>query len=627
MKLLLNCLAFATILLGFDLPSVVQGVGDINGDSDWNCKSISEIACATNGFNILCQALEKTGLYLVLDDFNSHTLFAPGDSAFRDILKDHLHYDDIHHCPLDVLKQILLSHIHADDVIYKVGLEFRCGDLLGMASDESTRTICEHHDNYNDIKIFQKGGGNSEDDKPELVTFNIDACNGVIHVVDQVILPSNLPHSTHHPTHKPTLRPSHEPNSSSTRRPTKNPTRKPTRKPIQERTSKPSRRPTRNPASNGSNEWNASCSAHSKCDNLGGDCCPTTDWEYLDCCSGEGGGGYGPTHKPTRHPTRNPTSDGKTENASCSAAPICNSNGLTGDCCPTNDGTYLNCCAEKPFGSCSSNLACRDLGLRGECCPTQHGHFLDCCSHEPHPGNSYCAYSPNHDCYISGWPKCCANSLLECSDEQPECEIGFPIVGDDYCTYSPDYKCYENGFPTCCLSKDDNECPDKRQPCNASCDSNDSLPSIKDFVCGNDRLEFLCYAINKDNFEAIESLLDSSGTYTLFAPTDNAFDKLGDDKIRELFDGDASKLKEVLLYQISNKTYFGNELTCDNKIDTELGDSSNDFTRTECDNDIKFQVGNGNDEYDKEKWPMIIEKDIVTCNGVVHLINNVILPP
>ena len=432
----------------------------------------------------------------------------------------------------------------------------------------------------------------------------------------------------------------------------------------QEPTSKPSRRPTRNPASNGSNEWNASCSAHSKCDNLGGDCCPTTDWEYLDCCSGEGG--HGPTHKPTRRPTRDPTSDGETENASCSAAPICNSNGLTGDCCPTNDGTYLNCCAEKPFGSCSSNLACRDLGLRGECCPTQHGHFLDCCSHEPHPGNSYCAYSPNHDCYISGWPKCCADNLLECSVEQPECEIGFPIVGDDYCTYSPDYKCYENGFPTCCLSKDDNKCSDKRQPCNTSCDSNDSLPSIskcstidisiyiyiykncllgfllhflsltnrtsnqllvEDFVCGNDRLEFLCYAINKDNFEAIESLLDSSGTYTLFAPTDNAFDRLGDDKIRELFDGDASKLKEVLLYQISNKTYFGNELTCDNKIDTELGDSSNDFTRTECDNGIKFQVGNGNDEYDKEKWPMIIEMDIVTCNGVVHLIDNVILPP
>jgi len=137
----------------------------------------------------------------------------------------------------------------------------------------------------------------------------------------------------------------------------------------------------------------------------------------------------------------------------------------------------------------------------------------------------------------------------------------------------------------------------------------------------------MCYAINEDKLEAIEYLLDSSGTYTFFAPTDNAFDRLGDDKVRELFDDDASRLKEVLLYHISRVIYFGNDLTCGNKIDTELGDSSNDFTRTDCDNDRKFQVGNGNDKDDKEKWPVIIEKDIVTCNGVVHLVDNVILPP
>ena len=150
---------------------------------------IAEIACSTNGFNILCQALEKTGLYDNLNNLNDHfTVFAPGDSAFRDILNDHLHYDDIQHCPLDVLKQILLLHVRVNDVIYKDGLEDRCGDLLRMASGDDTRTVCEHHENYGK-KIFQKGGGNSDNGKPKIVTFDIDACNGVIHVVDQVILP------------------------------------------------------------------------------------------------------------------------------------------------------------------------------------------------------------------------------------------------------------------------------------------------------------------------------------------------------------------------------------------------------------------------------------------------------
>jgi len=36
--------------------------------------------------------------------------------------------------------------------------------------------------------------------------------------------------------------------------------------------------------------------------------------------------------------------------ASCSAAPLCTRNGLTGDCCPTSEGVYLSCCA-KNFGT------------------------------------------------------------------------------------------------------------------------------------------------------------------------------------------------------------------------------------------------------------------------------------
>jgi len=39
-----------------------------------------------------------------------------------------------------------------------------------------------------------------------------------------------------------------------------------------------------------------------------------------------------------------------TNDASCSAAPLCTRNGLTGDCCPTSEGVSLACCA-KNFGS------------------------------------------------------------------------------------------------------------------------------------------------------------------------------------------------------------------------------------------------------------------------------------
>merc|ERR1712032_119942 len=96
----------------------------------------------------------------------------------------------------------------------------------------------------------------------------------------------------------------------------------------------------------------------------------------------------------------------------------------------------------------------------------------------------------------------------------------------------------------------------------------DPLPSIKDFVCGNERLEFLCYAIRE--LDEISDSLDSSGAFTLFAPTDNAINRLGDDNIRNLFDNDARKLKDLLLYHLSDQIYFEYDLTCDKKSTQNL---------------------------------------------------------
>ena len=141
------------------------------------------------GLNFLCQALKQTDLDDKLDDLNTNfTVFAPGDSAFHDVLND-LEVDDIYECPKETLRELLLlhirEHIHEDDVINKNGLEHRCGELLEMASGDKTRTICKNDPS----RIFQKGAGNSDSDKPRVVTFDIDSCNGIIHVVDKVILP------------------------------------------------------------------------------------------------------------------------------------------------------------------------------------------------------------------------------------------------------------------------------------------------------------------------------------------------------------------------------------------------------------------------------------------------------
>jgi len=155
------------------------------------------------------------------------------------------------------------------------------------------------------------------------------------------------------------------------------------------------------------------------------------------------------------------------------------------------------------------------------------------------------------------------------------------------------------------------------------CKTDNSLSSIKEFVCANERLRTLCRTLQEAQ---LDELLNDVGTFTLFAPTDSAFDRLGEAKVRELLDDPTGALRNVLLYHVSNKIFFSRALKCEEKIDTELGDGSDDFTTTRCEEDgrVKYQVGNGNDNYDF--WPRIAEFDVVTCNGVVHLVNNVILP-
>jgi hypothetical protein len=129
-----------------------------------------------------------------------------------------------------------------------------------------------------------------------------------------------------------------------------------------------------------------SCSAYPACAALGlkGECCPTIAGVNLDCCKG---GMSVPTPQPVKAPTQ-PT-------ATCSSNPKCSALGLTEDCCPTKAGVQLDCCqgpvapqrapTRKPTTkapirnsrACSARTKCK--GLVGNCCPTNDGVFLDCC--------------------------------------------------------------------------------------------------------------------------------------------------------------------------------------------------------------------------------------------------------
>ena len=143
--------------------------------------------------------------------------------------------------------------------------------------------------------------------------------------------------------------------------------------------------------------------------------------------------------------------------------------------------------------------------------------------------------------------------------------------------------------------------------------------SVDDFACSQKSFEILCYVLEKAE---LDTRFKRDGPLTLFAPSNRAFERLGEEKVAELLEDPAGELRDILKYHTSDRIYFEEDLFCDRKIDTLLGDSSDDFTTTKCgDRGRIFQVGNGNDIQ-----PLIVATDIVTCNGVAHVIDNVILP-
>eukprot|EP00522_Entomoneis_paludosa_P010607 CAMPEP_0172453486 /NCGR_PEP_ID=MMETSP1065-20121228/10779_1 /TAXON_ID=265537 /ORGANISM="Amphiprora paludosa, Strain CCMP125" /LENGTH=233 /DNA_ID=CAMNT_0013205669 /DNA_START=121 /DNA_END=822 /DNA_ORIENTATION=+ len=132
------------------------------------------------------------------------------------------------------------------------------------------------------------------------------------------------------------------------------------------------------------------CEREPACRELGleGDCCPTLDGTDLDCCGKTAAPTPSPTTaSPTDPPVPPTTASPVTHPPKCMDNPVCGGLGLVGECCPTQDGVFLDCCDPAP--QCAHNPACNALGLAGDCCPTIDGVFLACCAEED-PATKQC---------------------------------------------------------------------------------------------------------------------------------------------------------------------------------------------------------------------------------------------
>ena len=134
-------------------------------------KDIVDTAVAAGQFKTLAAALTAAGLVDTLKGAGPFTVFAPTDEAFAKLPKGTLE-DLLKPENKQKLTQILTYHVVPGKVMAK--------DVMGL---KSAKTV-----NGKEVKIDAKDGKVMVD-KATVAKADVEASNGVIHVIDAVILP------------------------------------------------------------------------------------------------------------------------------------------------------------------------------------------------------------------------------------------------------------------------------------------------------------------------------------------------------------------------------------------------------------------------------------------------------
>ncbi|XP_048034863.1 periostin isoform X2 [Megalobrama amblycephala] len=132
--------------------------------------------------------------------------------------------------------------------------------------------------------------------------------------------------------------------------------------------------------------------------------------------------------------------------------------------------------------------------------------------------------------------------------------------------------------------------------------------TINDVIENDDELSTLNTAVVNSGLQA---QLDEPGHYTLFAPTNDAFDKLDSDVLERLM-SDTTVLQALLKYHLLNSVQCSEAIMAGSIYGTLEGSN--------------IEIGCDGESLTVNGIKMVLKKDIVTTNGVIHLIDQVLMP-
>ncbi len=161
----------AGLMIMLSATQVLAGYGDNDKAVTEPAKDIVETAVAAGSFNTLAAALEAGGLIETLKSAGPFTVFAPTDEAFAKLPAGTLD---------NLLKPENKEQLVAILTYHVVPGKVMAADVVKL---QSAKTV-------NGKEVSIKAGENGVTiDNANVVTTDIDTSNGVIHVIDQVLIP------------------------------------------------------------------------------------------------------------------------------------------------------------------------------------------------------------------------------------------------------------------------------------------------------------------------------------------------------------------------------------------------------------------------------------------------------
>ncbi|XP_058653933.1 transforming growth factor-beta-induced protein ig-h3 isoform X2 [Onychostoma macrolepis] len=132
--------------------------------------------------------------------------------------------------------------------------------------------------------------------------------------------------------------------------------------------------------------------------------------------------------------------------------------------------------------------------------------------------------------------------------------------------------------------------------------------NVNSFIDTDDDLDTLRTAVAA---AGLTNLLESEGSYTIFAPTNEAFEKIPPETLTRIL-GDPVALKDLLNYHILKNLHCSESIVAGTPMETLQG--------------TVLEVGCDGDEMTLNGKAIVTQRDKLGTNGVIHYVNELLIP-